>query len=102
MNNIAQTGEWPEQYKTEWGVPLWKTKPAADESKTRLILCTNKMNIVLETQVIIWLRQIVGHKLDSDQFFKQKSKSTLFDRDDQFYTLQPGFQGPTSNTCSLP
>ena len=28
MNNIAQAGEWPEQYKTEWGVQLEKTRPA--------------------------------------------------------------------------
>ena len=76
MNNIAQTGEWPEQYKTEWGVPLEKTKPAADESQTRLISCTNKMNIVLEKQVIRWLMQIVGHKLDPDQFGGQKGHST--------------------------
>ena len=26
MNRIAQTGEWPSQYQTEWGVPLEKSK----------------------------------------------------------------------------
>ena len=75
MNNIAQTGEWPQQYKTEWGVPIEKTSPAEDESQTRLISCTNKMNIVLEKQVIKWILQLVGHKLDKDQFGGQKGSS---------------------------
>ena len=28
INNIARTGEWPRQYKTEWVLPVQKTKPA--------------------------------------------------------------------------
>ena len=42
MNSIAQTGKWPTQYQTEWGVPLEKVKGAQDESQTRLISCTKK------------------------------------------------------------
>ena len=34
MNNIARTGEWPQQYKTEWGVPIEKTKQ--QRTKVRL------------------------------------------------------------------
>ena len=68
MNSIAQTGEWPSQYQTEWGVPLEKVKGAQEESQTRLISCTNKMNIVLEKQVVRWLMEYVGHQLDPDQF----------------------------------
>jgi hypothetical protein len=75
MNNIAQTGEWPSQYKTEWGVPIQKTKPAQDESQVRVISCSNKMNIVLEKQVVFWLMKHVGHKLDSEQFGGQKGSS---------------------------
>ena len=75
MNNIAQTGEWPTQYKTEWGVPLEKTSPAEDESQTRIISCTNKMNIVLEKQVVRWLMKYVGKKLDPDQFGGLKGNS---------------------------
>ena len=63
------------QYKTEWGVPIQKTKPAEDESQTRIISCTNKMNIVLEKQVVFWLMQAIGHKLDRDQFGGQKGNS---------------------------
>ena len=48
MNKIAQTGIWPKQLRTEWGVPLEKQSQAKDESQTRLISCTNKMNIVLK------------------------------------------------------
>ena len=75
MNNIAQTGEWPSQYKTEWGVPIQKIKPAQDESQARIISCSNKMNIVLEKQVVFWLMKYVGHKLDSEQFGGQKGSS---------------------------
>ena len=48
INKIAQTGHWPEQLKTEWGVPLEKQPQAKDESQTRLISCTNKINVVFE------------------------------------------------------
>ena len=75
MNSIAQTGEWPTQYKIEWGVPLEKTKPAEDESQARLISCTNKMNIALEKQVVKWLMHFVKDKLDPDQFGGQKGNS---------------------------
>ena len=75
MNNIARTGEWPTQYKTEWGVPLEKISPAEDESQTRIISCTNKMNIVLEKQVVKWLLKYIGKKFDPDQFGGLKGNS---------------------------
>ena len=75
MNRIAQTGEWPKQYQTEWGVPLEKIKGAQDESQTRLISCTNKMNVVLEKQVIRWLMEHVESQLDPDQFGGIKGNS---------------------------
>ena len=75
MNRIAQTGEWPKQYQTEWGVPLEKIKGAQEESQTRLISCTNKMNIVLEKQVVKWLMEYVEHQLDPDQFGGMKGNS---------------------------
>ena len=76
MNNMLRTGDWPSQYKTEWGVPIQKTKPAQDESQTRIISCSNKMNIVFEKQIVFWLMKYVGHKLDPDQFGGQKGSST--------------------------
>ena len=74
-NRIAQTGEWPKQYQTEWGVPLEKIKGAQEESQTRLISCRNKMNIVLEKQVVKWLMKYVEHQLDPDQFGGMKGNS---------------------------
>ena len=68
MNRIAQSGSWPEQFQTEWGSPIGKCQNAEDESQARLLACTNKMNLVLEKQVIFWLMEIVRHKLDPDQF----------------------------------
>ena len=68
MNRIAQ-------YQTEWGVPLEKVKGAQDESQTRLISCTNKMNIVLEKQVVRWLLEYVKHQLDPDHFRGIKGNS---------------------------
>ena len=75
MNRIAQTGVWPEQLLTEWGVPLEKQKPAKNETEARLISCTNKMNVVFEKQVIVWLMKIVKHKLDPDQLGGMKGSS---------------------------
>lgn len=75
MNNIAQTGEWPSQYKIEWGVPIQKVKPAKDGSQTRIISCSNKMNIIFEKQVVYWLMRCVGQKLDKEQFGGQKGSS---------------------------
>ena len=75
MNKIAQTGIWPEQLRTEWGVPLEKKKQAKDESETRLISCTNKMNVVFEKQVIKWIMDHVQHRLDPDQLGGLKGSS---------------------------
>ena len=75
MNRIAQTGKWPTQYQTEWGVPLEKVKNAKDESEVRLISCTNKMNIVFEKQVVKWLMDATEKTLDPDQFGGRKGNS---------------------------
>ena len=76
MNTIAQTGVWPEQYQTEWGTPIEKTKNPIDESQTRVISCTNKMNLVFEKQVLKWLMQYTKMNLDPDQFGGIKGNST--------------------------
>ena len=39
-----------------------------NESQTRIISCTNKINLVLEKQVVRWRMKYVGKKLDPDQF----------------------------------
>ena len=75
MNNIAKTGEWPKQFQTEWGVPVQKVSNAKDESEIRLISCTNKMNLILEKQVVRWLMKYVDKRLDPDQFGGKKGHS---------------------------
>ena len=75
MNQIAQTGSWPQQFQTEYAVPLEKVKPAADESQARLISLSNKLNVVFEKQVIKWLMNCVRHKLDRNQFGGMKGNS---------------------------
>ena len=75
MNKIAQTGIWPEQLQTEWGVPLEKQPQAKNESETRLISCTNKMNVVFEKQVIKWIMQYIKVKPDPDQLGGMKGSS---------------------------
>ena len=75
MNNIAKTGEWPKQFQMEWGVPVQKVSNAKDESEIRLISCTNKMNLILEKQVVSWLMKYVDKRLDPDQFGGKKGHS---------------------------
>ena len=75
MNQIAQTGLWPSQYQVEYAMPLEKVKPAKDESQARLISLTNKMNVIFEKQVIVWLMQCVRNKIDRDQFGGMKGHS---------------------------
>ena len=75
LHKFAETGTWPEQYQTEWGTPIEKTKNPSDESQTRVISCTNKMNLVFEKQVLKWLMQFVKFKLDPDQFGGMKGNS---------------------------
>ena len=55
INSVAQTGEWPEQYKIEWGVPLQKETMPESESQLRIISCTNQISKAMEKVVIFWL-----------------------------------------------
>ena len=75
MNSISRTGTWPKQYQTEWGVPIQKVPNAKDETEARLISCTNKMNLIFEKQVVMWIMKYVKNKLDPDQFGGRKGHS---------------------------
>ena len=52
INNVARTGQWPEQYKIEWGVPLQKEANPEFENQLRVISCTNQVSKSLEQVVI--------------------------------------------------
>ena len=60
-------------------MPIEKSKPATEESETRLLSCSNKMNLVLEKQIVFWLMQCVRQKLDPDQFDGVKGNSISHD-----------------------
>ena len=67
MNKLAQTGIWPKQLEVEWKVPLQKQPNAKNESESRLISCTNKMNVIFEKEVIKWIMQYIQFSPDPDQ-----------------------------------
>ena len=75
MNNIATTGEWPTQYKTEWGVVLKKEKYPEVEKHLRIISCTNQLSRAFEKVMIKWLMKYVKPYLDIDQMGGQKGQS---------------------------
>lgn len=66
-NNVAMTGEWPDQFKTEWGVVLQKEMHPDVEKQLRIISCTNQLSKALEKVVIKWLMFYVRDQLDPDQ-----------------------------------
>ena len=70
-----QSGKQPSQFQIEYSVPIQKSKPAKDESQTRLLSLTSKLNVVFEKKVIVWLMHYVKHKLDADQFGGMKNHS---------------------------
>ena len=74
-NTVAKTGEWPRQYKTEWGVVLQKEPNPATERQLRIISCTNQVSKCLEKMVLNWLMIYVEPFLDPDQMGGQKGCS---------------------------
>ena len=48
INSVAQTGEWPRQFKIEWGVVLGKEPNPATEKQLRIISCTNQLAKIME------------------------------------------------------
>ena len=75
INNMAQTGEWPDQYKVEWGVPLQKEINPDVENQLRVISCTNQVSKALEKVVISWLMLFIKDKLAPDQLGGGKGNS---------------------------
>ena len=75
INRIRETGLWPVQYKTEWGVPIPKQAPIETESQLRIISCTNQVSKAMEKVVVGWLMKYVKLFLDPDQMGGQKGHS---------------------------
>ena len=52
FNNIAQTGSWPQSWKSEFGTVLKKTNIPEDESQLRIISITYQLSTLMERSVI--------------------------------------------------
>ena len=75
FNKIASSGEWPEQWKEGWAVPLKKVDAPTDESEIRLIEITSYLSLQMEKIVLKWLHGFISDKLDRDQFGGAKGHS---------------------------
>ena len=74
-NKITQTGQWPEGWKVEFGLPLKKTPQPKSEDDIRLISLTPFFSKIFEKFVMSWLLEYVGEKLDWGQYGGQKGSS---------------------------
>ena len=75
FRNIARTGHWPKQWRTEYGTPLQKQKCPVDENDLRIISLTNYFSKQFEQFVITWLLEFVGSQLDWGQYGGIKGSS---------------------------
>ena len=75
FNNITRTGNWCQDWLTEYGTPLKKDQVPKNEESLRIIAITNHGSITYERFVLKWLLTYVGDKLDPDQFGGQKGHS---------------------------
>ena len=73
--NIVKSGQWPKQWRTEYGVPLQKQKNPITEDHLRIIALTNYLSKTFERFVIDWLLMFVGDQLDWGQYGGQKGSS---------------------------
>ena len=75
VNSIAKSGQWPTQYKTEWGVVVRKEQNAETEKQLRIITCPNQICKTIEKIVLGWLMKYVKPYLDQDQMGGQEGHS---------------------------
>ena len=73
--NIARSGHWPKQWRTEYGTPIEKIKNPTSEDDLRIISLTNYFSKQFEQFVIRWLLKYVGSQLDCGQYGGVKGSS---------------------------
>ena len=73
--NIVQTGQWPDSWKVEHGLPLKKTPNPENEDQIRLISLTPLFSKVFERFVMSWLMEYLKEHLDIGQYGGQKGNS---------------------------
>ena len=75
FNNVAQSSQWPQTWKKEFGTILKKENLPEDESMLRVISITYQLSTIMERFVIDWLLVYIEDKLDRDQFGGQQGHS---------------------------
>ena len=68
LNNIVQSTTWPQQWKTEYVTPIGKVPQPESEDDLRPIALTSFWSKVMEQFVVMWLLEVIGHKLDFRQY----------------------------------
>ena len=74
-NTIIKTGQWPQSWKVEYGLPLKKTSNPINEDQIRIISLTPFFSKVFERFVISWLMDFLKEHLDWWQYGGQKGNS---------------------------
>ena len=74
-NNMIQTGQWPDSWKIEFGLPLKKIAEPINEDHIRIISLTPFFSKVFEKFVISWLMDYLKEHLDWWQYGGQKGNS---------------------------
>ena len=65
---IVESGEWPDFWKVEHGVPIGKNSDPKDEDDLRIISLSPWLSKVMEKFVMEWLMEFIGDKIDLKQF----------------------------------
>ena len=68
INNIIQSGEWPDQWKLEWVTAIGKKPLPETEDDLRPISLTSFFSKVTEQIIVKWLLDYIGEKMDFRQY----------------------------------
>ena len=74
-NNIISTGNWPKNWKIEYGLPLKKIPQPYNEDDIRVISLTSVYSKTFEKFVISWLLEYLEEKIDVAQYGGRKGCS---------------------------
>jgi hypothetical protein len=75
FNNIVQTGQWPDSWKVEHGLPLKKISQPVNEDQIRIISLTPFFSKLFERFVMSWLLEYLHEHIDWGQYGGQKGNS---------------------------
>ena len=76
FRSIMKTNIWPSKWTIEHGIVLKKTPVLETESDLRIISLSLFWSKCMESFVIDWLHQTIGHKIDFTQYGGLKGNST--------------------------